>query len=68
VVVEADAVIAEAQPQFRRIDIGEPFHIAFLGREKASQAVQQIDSSLAVDGATSALVCSVQAIFLAIVL
>ena len=49
VIVEAEAVIAETQTVLRRIDIGEPFHIAFFGGEKARQAVQQIDGGLAVD-------------------
>jgi len=50
-IIKANPVIAEAQPQLGRIDIGKPFHVVFFGCEEARGPVQEIDGGLAVDGA-----------------
>jgi hypothetical protein len=50
-IVKTNAVVAEAEPQFGRIDVGEPCHIAFLGRKKARESVQEIDGCISVDSA-----------------
>ncbi len=55
VVVIAEAVVAEAQAELGRINIGDQFHVAFRGGEKAGQTMQQIDGGLAVDVANVSL-------------
>ncbi len=39
VIVKTNAVVSKAEPQFGRIDLREPFHIALLGRKKAREPV-----------------------------
>jgi hypothetical protein len=50
-IVKADAVIAEPEAKLGRLDSLQPFHIAFLGGDEASEAMQEIDGGVAVDGA-----------------
>jgi hypothetical protein len=59
VIIKANPVIAEAEAQFGRISALEPLHVAFFSREKAREPMQEIDSTVAVDGANmgSGLVC-----------
>ena len=50
-VVEADAVIAEAQAQFGRLYIGEALDVAVASEDVVSQVFEQADSGFAVDAA-----------------
>ncbi len=43
------------EPKFRRVGALELLHIAFLGGQKSGQAVQEIDGSLAINGADVSL-------------
>lgn len=51
VVVEADAVIADAQPHLGRLDVLEALHVAFAGGKIAGNGVQDAEGGGLVDGA-----------------
>ena len=67
-VVEADAVVAGAEPELGRLDTLEPLHVAFAGGEIAGDGVEDAEGRNLVDGAEVGLaLVSVQAIFLGMV-
>ncbi len=54
-IVETEAIVAEAETVFRGLDVLEPFHVAFFLKDKAREPVQEIDRGFAVDGANVGL-------------
>ena len=48
-VVEADAVVAEAEAQFQRLDIGQAFDVAVTVKNEIGQGFEQSKGRLAVD-------------------
>jgi hypothetical protein len=50
-VVEADAVIAEAEAKFNRFDVGQAVEIAVAGENIIGETFEQIQGSLPIDAA-----------------
>ncbi len=48
-VIEADAVVAEAEAHFERLDIDQAFDVAVAGENEIGQGFEQTQGSLAVD-------------------
>jgi hypothetical protein len=49
-VMEADAVVADAEPELGRVDVLEALHVAFAGSNKTSQSVKDAEGGGLVDG------------------
>ena len=49
-IVEPYSIIPDAKPEFGRLDSLEPFDRALFGRRKPSQAMQEMQRRLLVDG------------------
>ena len=54
-VVEADAVVADAEAELRRIDVLKPLYVAFAGTDEACQSVEDAEGGGLVDGAETGL-------------
>ena len=65
-VMKADAIVAEAEPKFGRLNPLQPLYVAFLRCDKAGETVPEVDCRVAVDGANVSTGLQVQAIFFAI--
>ena len=51
VVIEADAVVADAEAHFGRLDVLKTFYVAFTGDEIAGEGVQDAHRRRLIDGA-----------------
>jgi hypothetical protein len=54
-IMEADAVVADAEPELRGIDVLETFYVAFAGGEETGQSMEDTKRSWLVDGAELSL-------------
>lgn len=50
-IVKADAVVADTQPELGRLDVLETLHVAFSGAQIAGQCMENAEGSRLVDGA-----------------
>ena len=50
-VVEAEAVVADSEPELWRVDVLKAFYVAFAGGEEAGQSVQDAEGGDLIDGA-----------------
>ena len=55
VVMEADAVVADPQPELRRFDVLQTLDVAFTGVQVASQRMQDAEGGGLIDGAELSL-------------